>query len=532
MGGGSRPVVGAVRSVSDKSLTRKTIRRNILERLAANERGDIHLDNVVYNFILDTLGTDDEVTESLPILPEKTIPNLPIPPDSLTRGCPNSNFPQSFPQKSQSAQLNKGFHFGGYDGGFAVGLEGEYREGRLEELRSVFDVAKERAGETKDGKFAVMWRGYVMTIYASGVTEGLQFKYRLDIGGMRVLIRDKTTKGYQSIRVRFSTESLITNSALANWRRLLGFLNAIGFAITKDCISRVDFQLTCDFFTVADVVWLLNHAHVVRKVRKKTVVSTGDGSDERYETVRLGTGSNPVQFEFYDKWVELQSAKNFPTQKYMLTQQKIGDEWRNSGRPVTRFEISVKRDGLKAMDINSVDDLFGNEWAIINLLTQDWIRIVKEPKIKGKEYKQQNHPLWDKIRNALYQHFNGKNFDDVAEWNSPAVSGDPEALEKQAMGCLSKSVAVRYGQQETRRDLMAVVLHVFDRHKETLYDKINTIAIHTENKTGVKLGGIPLDSMDYESDMRVEAAHVENIGKRKIAEMFQGSDCPDYHLRR
>ena len=142
---------------------------------------------------------------------------------------------------------------------------------------------------------------------------------------MRVLIRDKTTKGYQSIRVRFSTEVLMANSAPANWRRLLEFFDAIGFVVTEDCISRVDFQLTCDFLTVAEVVWFLNHNHVVRKVRKKVVNSTGDGSNERFETVRLGTGSNPVQFEFYDKWVEMHSGKNYGTQKYMQTQEKIGD---------------------------------------------------------------------------------------------------------------------------------------------------------------------------------------------------------------
>ena len=307
-----------------------------------------------------------------------------------------------------------------------------------------------------------------------------------------------------------------------------------------------------------EYVNLLRTDHVVIKLRKKTEVSTGNGSKERVETVRHGTGSNSVQFEFYNKWIELHSAKNFPTQKYMLTQEKIGNEWRNSGRPVTRFEISVKRDGLKAMGINSVDDLFGNEWAIINLLTHDWIRISKEPKIKGKEYKQQNHPLWDRIRNALYQHFNGKNFDDIAEWKNPeSVACDPEALEKQALGCLSKAVAARNGEQETAQDSMKAAVHVLNRYKEILHCKINTTARHTENKTGIKLGqsscepswhDVELDrfrefhrrrmqevseqiqelerelrGLPFDVDDKAELDYMEGIGKRKIAAMFQES---------
>ena len=84
--GDSRGVGGAVPCDSGSNLTRKTIRRNMIERLAANERGDIHLDDAEYDAIIKTLGSvredDENPSNILPILPEKTIPILPMSPNS------------------------------------------------------------------------------------------------------------------------------------------------------------------------------------------------------------------------------------------------------------------------------------------------------------------------------------------------------------------------------------------------------------------------------------------------------------------
>jgi hypothetical protein len=149
----------------------------MLERLVANERGDINLDDEQYNFILDTLrpnwddGDDSNASPKLSILTEQGKNSVLQPPNSLTRGCPNSNSPKNAPKNAQSAETHKGFHFGGYDGGFTVGLEGEYHEGCLERLCNILDIAKTNAGENPDGKFDMELAGRKITVYASGVTR-------------------------------------------------------------------------------------------------------------------------------------------------------------------------------------------------------------------------------------------------------------------------------------------------------------------------------------------------------------------------
>ena len=97
---------------------------------------------------------------------------------------------------------------------------------------------------------------------------------------------------------------------------------------------------------------------------------------------------------------------------------------------------------------------------------------------------------------------------------------------------------------------MTAVLNLLDFYKETLHEKINTIARHTENKTGIKLGASRYDvELDrflefhqrrmQEVDKKIreleELRHVEDIGKRKLEAFraqFQGADCPDPYLRR
>jgi hypothetical protein len=439
--------------------------------------------------------------------------------------------PQNVPQNAQSAQTCKGYDFGGYDGGFTVGLEGVYREGCLENLCNVLDQAKAKAGENPDGKSAIELAGHKITVYASGVTEGLQFKYRLDVGGVRMLIRHKTTKNYQSIRVRFGAELFMVNSAPANWRRILEFLDAIGFILTKDCISRVDFQVTSNSFTMDEYVYLLRNDYVVTKLRKKGEHGEGTGSNEKVGTVKHGTGSNPVQFTFYDKWKELHSGGNFGTQKHKLTLEKMGDEWVNSDQVAVRVEISIKRDGLKAMGINSVDDLFGNEWAIINLLTQDWFRILNEPKIDGKEYKQKNHPFWDRIRSLFRKHFIGGNDHDKAEWVPPdRVSGNPEALEKQALGCLSKALALRHGVQPNSKSSTHLAnLWISDVRRE-LHGKLNKTARHTENQSGIPLGQPAVVETVPDGDTGVLVELVGATGCERLNDFFAKSK--PFHLKR
>ena len=105
---------------TDAPKTRQTILRE--HERNDIDSGDRSLDDGTHQFILDTLRTnwddsDDETdAPNLPMLTTNDLPNLPISPKSLTRGCPNAHIPQNAPQSFPCAQPHHGFHFGGYDG--------------------------------------------------------------------------------------------------------------------------------------------------------------------------------------------------------------------------------------------------------------------------------------------------------------------------------------------------------------------------------------------------------------------------------
>ena len=263
---------------------------------------------------------------------------------------------------------------------------------------------------------------------------------------------------------------------------------------SKDTPSRVDFQITTDCITMAELWDLVENDYAVSKLRKNNPHFDGLGSKKELESFTLGTRKSPVRFCFYNKFIEMNSGGNFGTQKYMLLLEKMGAEWVNSPRPATRIEISVKRDALKCMGINSVDELFENEWAIINLLTQDWFRILEEPKIDKQEKRQKNHPVWDRIRSLFRLYFPGGNDDDVAEWESPKpIAGNAERKKRMALGCISAAFGEENGEQPDVRKTKALAYEWVDSVLEELHYKLNKTAKRTEGKSGIPLGAIPLD---------------------------------------
>ena len=481
------------------SKTRESIIREMRDRFDAWWRGDIELDDGEFDFITNTIGTPHYEDENLPSLTENADE---MSPDTLIGGVPNISIPTTPPQNThfaqthhgfhsgdgntQPARMYTGFHFGGYDGQTAIGIEGRWMVGRLEKICQFLEGAKELAGERPDGMIEGGLCGYDVLVSASGAKEGLLYKYRVIVDGVTILLHHNPPKGRQAARVRFSAETLMRNIAPAVWQRVLEFFDAVGFVVTKAVPSRVDLQVTTDF-SMSELYELIKNKHVVSKLRKQAVIG-GDVFNGDVETIEYGAGGSDVQIKFYNKLAELLSKKTCLTQKYVLTQEKIGDDWRNSGRPVTRVEISITRDGLRNMGYHTVEDLFGNEWAIINLITHNWFRITAEPKIKGNEHKQKNHPLWDRIRSLFRLYFPDGYDEAKAEWKPPAPAVcDPVALKKQALGCLSKAFAASNGHDEDMDDTVMLGNVWIDEVAPWLHYKRNLTAFHMEIKSGVPL---------------------------------------------
>jgi hypothetical protein len=94
--------------------------------------------------------------------------------------------------------------------------------------------------------------------------------------------------------------------------------------------------------------------------------------------------TSKVQICIYDKGKELRSQKSNILKEAFFVERCIGEEWINSGRPITRVEIRLGREALKCLGVNTVSDLKGRERGIVDLLTRDWFRILENTRSRKR----------------------------------------------------------------------------------------------------------------------------------------------------
>jgi hypothetical protein len=199
----------------------------------------------------------------------------------------------------------------------------------------------------------------------------------------------------------------------------------------------------------------------------------------------------------------------------------VGDEWINSGRPITRVEFRLGRDALKCFGVNTVKDLQERERAIFDLLTMDWLRILKDPKVRGHENTAELHPIWERVRTLFMTYFSGAEVESVEWQRKDKTSCDPVALKKQALGCLSKAFAAQYGKQNSCQLSVAHANDWIDQVQRELHEKWNRCAEYIVIKTGFELGVTSCSTSGYDdqdlADLRYDLAEQ---GREKFNQMF------------
>ncbi|MDR1269777.1 MAG: hypothetical protein LBK82_09645, partial [Planctomycetaceae bacterium] len=157
------------------------------------------------------------------------------------------------------------------------------------------------------------------------------------------------------------------------------------------------------------------------------------------------------------------------------------------GSGVTRVEFRLRRDALRPLGINTVDDLYHKETALVDWLTSHWFRLLEKPKIRGHENKAAIHPLWVEIQELFKRYFPGsdKKRKPVMWSRNDSIKCEPEALEKQAAGCLASAAALRYGQQTDPENLRIILGEEIDTYLLRIFDRTNERAIERYVRDGI-----------------------------------------------
>jgi hypothetical protein len=229
-----------------------------------------------------------------------------------------------------------------------------------------------------------------------------------------------------------------------------------------------------------DYLKLIVNNHAITRAQK-------DVFYRKYQRLETYTIGSDVELCIYDKLTELAEKGN--TEKAALMKKYVFDcgGGVGDGSGITRVEFRLRRDALRQLGINTIDDLYRKETALVEWLTSHWFRILEKPKIRGHENTATIHPLWGEVQ-GLFKHYfpgSGETREPVAWTRIDSVKCEPEALEKQAAGCLASAMALRYGGQTNLVNFRTKLHQEVDKYSLRIYDRINERAVERYVRDGV-----------------------------------------------
>jgi hypothetical protein len=191
----------------------------------------------------------------------------------------------------------------------------------------------------------------------------------------------------------------------------------------------------------------------------------------------MALSSDPVKFELFVRYCS-------------------GINIYDSQQSITRVEFRLWRDVLREIGINTVSDLYVRENDLVKWLTSEWFRILSHPKVRGHENTASVHSVWQKVIKLFDFYFsnakkeNGHLFESkpIEINRDERISCNPESLEKQGLGCLSKAIALRYGAQLTHHSLETILSLFVNRKSRFMFDRVNDNAKRLQIMKGVILG--------------------------------------------
>lgn len=332
---------------------------------------------------------------------------------------------------------------GGFDGGCEVSYYGEWFGGNLSERNEFFEELAEyktRAAESYDRSSdpipeIVFLNGQPWIIAPTG-TGGRggkpRFRFRLQRGGVTLLIHNNPKDKYPAVRARFGYEALFSRDLYEVNNEIRELLNIIGLDVTKEILGRVDLQVT--LATKFDwVAKAFDEGRIVARVRQwnrwDRVIDSG-------LTLQSLRGGSALQVAIYDKLKECLDKRDEQKLEDLNPLFDGADEY-----GLTRIEFRFKREALNYFDLNTVADFTERLPDVVDYVTRRWFRILKTPKVRGRENKQEIANEWEWVQFAFESAFcNGRKLSTpLTRDRSKRI--DKRLLVKQALGCLSSATA-------------------------------------------------------------------------------------------
>jgi hypothetical protein len=410
---------------------------------------------------------------------------------------------------------------GGYDGGTELGLMGNWNENRAATF-AILETAKKAASESESSHCEFDMDGRMYTMQAASVgSGGFSYKYVFVGDGVKYYVHSNAKKNIQPVRLVYMAKGLIGCDFFHKHSRTMGVLGEMGFSVTEEKLTRFDMQVMLpmtlqDLFGAADG----DKSYIVCPAQKENF----HRKNGCLQTFTMGDISSQ-EVCIYDKRSQMieNMLKSDPDNFDLMIQHCFGKKWLEEETPCTRIEFRFGRKLLKAMNINSVDDLLTHEKALAHYACHSWFRIVKEPKKKGHTHEQEVSDSWKQVQEAFAKYFPGAqgHNEEGHRDDGTEIKTTPTHLEKQATGCLATAASLLYGMNANIEEVVGYCFNIISKNAEKIFAK------QIERSLSRQIKGALVGTLDYRNAMDLRASILKGLQNTidRIAAQFRPEEA-------
>ena len=158
----------------------------------------------------------------------------------------------------------------------------------------------------------------------------------------------------------------------------------------------------------------------------------------------------------------------------LMVENCFGRDWLGSGIPVTRVEFRVRRDILKCMGIDSMQDLLESESGLARYCCYSWFRLLDEPKKAGHTHEQDVCDFWLEVQEAFGRWFpgvEGHRREVHRSYDKNLSSVEPDTLLLQGGGCFASYAARTAGRMGSVSDVLEFIVTNLSKIGERIYTR-------------------------------------------------------------
>ena len=320
-------------------------------------------------------------------------------------------------------------------------------------LCDTLEQMKERAQhENRPATFTVA--GRMGSVQPAGFGKGAYIlPFVMKINGAVLAFTDgrKEKRGKREIPVmcvEFPGRYCYGRSMLGLCEEVHQWAKAWGFKDIRTAVSRVD--ITADAYgrDVVDSDICRMHGGVCSRANKGGL----DWIRKRTNGLRYGTTKSEIRFTIYDKLAELETDEE--KRKVFFHSYPEAAKFKN----ITRHEWSLTREYLrKKHDIDSLVDLMLVIRDLWRYLSFSWYREV-DPTSNPRIERCEMTPFWQAFHRSGLEQLGPETLGEQKRRDRPKAEPDPNALIKQALGCLKSVAAIRGCEVDSTKDLLSLAL--------------------------------------------------------------------------